>query len=71
MKVVTLLGFFDYEGFDLIGVFASVAEAKDYALNMDRGYKNRYECYDRIGYVVSELGKRIYDVPDEVVYIPE
>lgn len=71
MKVYSLLGFVDYEGSDLLGVFSSVEQVMECVGKMDRRYKGRYEYFDQIGYIVSELGERIDDVLGEVVYIPE
>ena len=71
MKVYSLLGFVDYEGSDLLGVFGSVEEVMECARKMERGYKGRYEYFDQIGYIESELGQRIDDVLGEIVYIPE
>ena len=71
MKVYSLLGFVDYEGSDLIGVFGSVEDVMECASKMERNYGTRYEYFDQIGYIESELGQRIDDVLGEIVYIPE
>lgn len=71
MKVYSLLGFIDYEGSELLGVFGSVEQVLECASNMGRGLKGRYEYYDQIGYIESELGERIDDILGEIVYIPE
>ena len=63
MKVYSLLGFVDYEGSDLVGVFDSLEELQK-CLD-DRS--NRW-WYDQMGFVLSELGDKI-DVLEQVEYI--
>ena len=62
MKVYTLLGFNDYEGSDLVGVFGSIEDVLDFV-------KNDQWFYDNMGYVESELGQHIVDVEGVVVYV--
>ena len=64
MKVYSLLGFVDYEGSDLVGVFGSV---EDVIKCVESGKGKWY--YDDIGYVVSELGEKIDDVLGGVEYV--
>jgi hypothetical protein len=63
MKVYSLLGFVEYEGSDLVGVFGSLEELQK-CLD-DRS--NRW-WYDQMGFVLSELGDKI-DVLEQVEYI--
>ena len=75
MQVYSLLGFVDYEGSDLLGVFGSL---DDLLVDVDRrrseysqgGSRWRPESFgfDQVGYVVSELGQRV-DVLGEVEYL--
>ena len=62
MKVYSLLGFVDYEGSELFGVFGSV---EDVMKCVEQG---KWYC-DELGYVESELGEKIDDVLGEVVYV--
>jgi hypothetical protein len=64
MQVFSLLGFTDYEGSDLVGVFGSKQEVLDC---VQSGNGSWY--YDDLGYVVSELGSKIEDVLGSVVYV--
>ena len=64
MKVYSLLGFVDYEGSDLLGVFGSV---EDVLKCVDSG-KGKWH-FDEMGYVVSELGEKIDDVLGVEVYV--
>ena len=62
MLVYSLLGFVDYEGQDLLGVFGSLEDLQEFVGGLgDHGY-------GYVGYVVSELGQRV-DVYDSVVYL--
>ena len=63
MKVYTLLGFMDYEGSTLVGVFGSVEDVLQCVKTTSTIY------YDSLGYVESELGKEVGDVLGEVVYV--
>ena len=54
MKVYSLIGSMDYEGSDLLGVFASLDDLVKYQKSMDSG--NRYDSY---GYVVSNIGQGV------------
>ena len=51
MKVYSLLGFVDYEGSELVGVFGSV---EDVLRCVESGKGSWW--YDQMGYVGSELG---------------
>lgn len=64
MKVYSLLGFVQYEGQDLLGVFASVEGVMQC---VERGAGKWY--YDDMGYVESELGEPIEDVEAVVEYV--
>lgn len=64
MQVFSLLGFVDYEGSELVGVFGSLQEVLD---SVQSGNGSWY--YDDLGYVVSELGSKIEDVLGSVVYV--
>lgn len=61
MKVYSLLGFIDYEGSDLVGVFGSVEDVMECV-------KSKKWFYDDMGYVESELGQQV-DVLEMVEYI--
>ena len=61
MKVYSLLGFVDYEGSDLIGVFGSVEDVLKF-VREGKWY------YDEIGYVEYELGEKV-DVLEVVEYV--
>jgi hypothetical protein len=64
MKVYSLLGFVDYEGSNLVGVFGSV---EDVIECVESGNGNWY--YHDMGYVESELGEKIDDVLMVVEYV--
>lgn len=57
MKVYSLLGFMDYEGSELVGVFGSV---EDVLRCVESGKGSWW--YDQMGYVESELGDQIESV---------
>lgn len=61
MKVYSLLGFVDYEGSELVGVFGSV---EDVLRCVESGKGSWW--YDQMGYVESELGDQI-DTEDSLV----
>ena len=61
MKVYSLIGFVDYEGSDLIGVFGSVEDVLK-CVREGKWY------FDEIGYVESKLGEKV-DVLGEVEYV--
>jgi uncharacterized protein YneR len=63
MQVYSLLGFVDYEGQDLLGVFGSVEDLMKCVASSDVWY------YDDMGYVVSELGQKVEDVLECVEYV--
>jgi hypothetical protein len=62
MKVYSLLGFVQYEGSDLFGVFGSL---EDLMKCVNEGV---WYC-DEVGYVESELGEKIDDVLGVVEYV--
>ena len=64
MKVYSLLGFVDYEGSDLIGVFGSVEDV----LKCIESNKGKWYYHD-VGYVESELGESELDVLGRVEYV--
>ena len=64
MKVYSLLGFVQYEGTDLLGVFASVEEVMQHVES-----RNGSWYYDDMGYVESELGQPVEDVDGVVQYV--
>ena len=64
MKVYSLLGFVDYEGSDLLGVFGSVEDLMKFVRSMERQKDGRYEYFDHLGYVECELGQRVYTLKD-------
>ena len=64
MQVFSLLGFTDYEGSELLGVYGSEQEVLDHVQS-----ENGSWYYDNLGYVVSELGSKIEDVLGSVVYV--
>jgi hypothetical protein len=64
MKVYSLLGFIDYEGSVLLGVFGSV---EDVLRCVESGKGSLW--YDQMGYVESELGDQIEDVLEVVEYV--
>ena len=61
MKVYSLLGFINYEGSELVGVFGSV---EDVLRCVESGKGSWW--YDQMGYVESELGDQI-DTEDSLV----
>ena len=61
MKVYSLLGFVDYEGSDLIGVFGSAEDVLK-CVREGKWY------FDEIGYVESKLGEKV-DVLGQVEYV--
>jgi len=63
MKVYSLLGFNDYEGSDLVGVFGSVEDVIKCVESNDKWY------YDDMGYVESDLGVKVEDVLGSVEYV--
>jgi hypothetical protein len=71
MQVYSLLGFVDYEGQDLLGVFGSLESLMEF-VESERVQPHRYRSesldFDQLGYVVSELGSKI-DVDGEVEYL--
>ena len=71
MKVYSLLGFVDYEGSDLLGVFGSLEDLMKF-VEVERQDRSHYRSeklgFDDLGYVVSELGQKI-DVLGEVEYL--
>ena len=66
MKVYSLLGFFDFVGSDLVGVFGDMQSLMDCVIKVNCG---RGWSYDSMGYVESELGVQI-DIDQDVEYIP-
>lgn len=64
MKVYSLLGYMDYEGSDLVGVFGSV---EDVMKCVESG-KGEWS-YDNMGYVESELGVKVEDVLQVIEYV--
>ena len=52
MKVYSLIGSFDYEGSELLGVFGSLEDLMEYFKSLKRN------C-DSYGYVESELGQGV------------
>ena len=77
MKVYSLLGFNDYEGSDLLGVFGSVknllayVDAESVKLVNERRYFKELALnlgFDRLGYTESELGQPV-DVDAVVEYL--
>lgn len=61
MKVYTLMGGFDYEGENLLGVFASKEDVLKYVEQEKPKHQRRPETlgYDTLGFVESELGQSI------------
>ena len=62
MIVYSLLGFNDYEGSDLIGVFHRIVDLQK-VVQEGKWY------YDDIGFVESRLGEKIEDVLGQVEYV--
>jgi hypothetical protein len=70
MKVYSLVGGFDYEGENLLGVFASKEDLLQF-VEQEKSKQNRRPDtlgYDTLGYVESELGQSI-DFYGEVEYL--
>lgn len=75
MQVYSLLGFVDYEGQDLLGVFGSLDQLQQFVVNERVRRSDLYGSYrletlgfDSLGYVVSELGQSV-DVLSQVEYL--
>lgn len=75
MLVYSLLGFVDYEGSDLLGVFGSLEDLQRFVMDERVNHPHLYGSlkleslgFDDLGYVCSELGQRV-DVLSEVVYL--
>lgn len=70
MKVYSLVGGFDYEGENLLGVFASREDLLQFVEQEKPKQHRRPETlgYDTLGYVESELGQPI-DFYGEVEYL--
>lgn len=72
MKVYSLVGFWDYEGMDLLGVFGSLESLMEFVESEreSRNYDYRKETlgFDQLGYVVSELGSKL-DTLRDVEYL--
>ena len=70
MKVYTLMGGWDYEGENLVGVFASREDLLKFVEQEKSKHDRRPETlgYDTLGYVESELGQQI-DFYGEVEYL--
>lgn len=70
MKVYSLLGFVDYEGSYLLGVFGSKEDMLKFVEGIERRVRydgvEVYSDYDSLGYVESELGQEV-DVYRDVV----
>ena len=64
MKVYSLLGFNNYEGSDLVGVFGDKQSIMDCVESNDKGWH-----FDYMGYVESELGEKIENVLAVVEYV--
>lgn len=71
MQVYSLLGFVDYEGQDLVGVFGSVESLLQFVSERRASLSYRPESlgYHQLGYVVSELGQPVSDVYEQVEYL--
>ena len=70
MKVYSLVGGFDYEGENLLGVFGSKEDLLRYVESEKPKYQRRSDTlgYDTLGFVESELGQPI-DFYGEVEYL--
>lgn len=72
MQVYSLLGFVDYEGQELLGVFGSLEDLQRFVSGLERRVRFDgvvvFGYYDQVGYVVSELGQRV-DVSGQVQYL--
>lgn len=64
MKVYSLLGFNDYEGSELVGVFESVEDVMK-CVESDNGKW----FFDDMGYVESELGVKVKEILGSVEYV--
>ena len=62
MIVYSLLGFNDYEGSDLVGVFHRLVDLQK-VVQDDKWY------YDQMGFVESRLGEKIDNVLSVVEYV--
>jgi len=62
MIVYSLLGFNDYEGSDLVGVFQRIVDLQK-VVQESKWY------YDNMGFVESRLGEKIDDVLGVVEYV--
>ena len=62
MIVYTLLGFNDYEGSDLVGVFHRLVD-------LQKVVQDGKWYYDHMGFVESRLGEKIEDVLEVVEYV--
>lgn len=61
MKVYSLMGGFDYEGENLLGVFGSKEDMLQFVDQEKSKHQRRAETlgYDTLGFVESELGQPI------------
>ena len=66
MLVYSVLEQIDYEGCDLLGVFASAADAEQFIRSYD-GFVRQFPGHS-YGYVESELGQPV-DFYRDVVYV--
>ena len=62
MIVYTLLGFNDYEGSDLVGVFHRLVD-------LQKVVQDGKWYYDHMGFVESRLGEKIESVEEVVEYV--
>jgi hypothetical protein len=65
MKVYSVMGYTQYEGFEFFGVFGSREEAVSW-LKSYEGYQRRWG--DSYGVIESELGERV-DTHDQIEYV--
>ena len=63
MQVYSLVGYVDYEGSDLLGVFGSLEDLMQFY-----GQSLSVRGFHQVGYIVSELGQGV-DVYRDVVYL--
>ena len=70
MKVYSLVGFWDYEGMDLLGVFGSLESLMEFVESEreSKDYRKENLGFDQLGYVVSELGSKL-DTLRDVEYL--
>ena len=70
MKVYSLVGFWDYEGMDLLGVFGSLESLMEFVESEREqcSYRKELLGFDQLGYVVSELGSKV-DCLRDVEYL--